>query len=869
LVAVKNAVKTVVHPEFMRLEHDTTRLTARFGGARAESKALGRSVTDAAQAYKTTSKHVHTLTNALGAYGVQFNEITDQTKRKQLVRLVDTFGMAPEKVAEFSEGLGVFGYSLNESLLAAKKFEKGYKIPGLIEELPGSYATARKASAVFGQSFSVLGKTVDLNAHKMTTTITQATAGLAKALGKDAPAAASAARDNFSRMTGELSAMEDVMLGLRRGWTPLAKAMQFGGKSISEITDLMELGKKSPIAFAREIRKTAAGMEEWAGRRFTKDISRNVTSDVAEMLNMPKAAFDKAAKEAEDAAKAAATAGIADQELEKKTPGAAFEELTGRMRNTAITAKEVSDGMQDIIKQIVVFESSEGMIKGFNNVREQLAKIGTVLQENRVSEGWQTFFAGLGEMGAYADQFDRIADSMGAIFAAIGATGTLGLAAVSKARKTLKARAAKAEAKADAAAKKAGKKTTDAKAKKTTTEDPKAKKKPSDQPKTRRMATEEPRGTGRIKEGPAPVRGTKPAPRPVSSKPKVPRGGPKAGAGVVAIMGAEALTGGIRGGSEYSLLQAERGLEPGGFEQKTRGTLSGAIDPLTFGFFGNLASSMAKDEQAGKSLQELLFRSQHDKTSPFTRDISVGRGVAEAGLMTAAGIPEGLMTLPAQILKLGDKEKGEEWEKRLSRVTDPFYKEMGIGRGRPPEWVLEAKKGDVDPFFSPSEARYKPARRGHRPSDDPFGPGGFYEQRAKRGYDIGVRAPTKKKTRATRNELRHLGISEDEIDKFLGEGVSDDVTSALSATTFTARRARKNLTRIHQGSDPSFTPRGAPGPVKDQTQELIRLITAGRDSTAGPGDERKLTATMNVTGLGDEISDPLVKRLLKATFGEN
>lgn len=342
---------SVLNAGLSELEHQTVRLTARFGQSYKEAQTLAHNVLDLANETKVAHEEVADLTLQLGVAGMTMEQVEAQGagSAQALVHMSSTFGVGAEAAQRFAGAAGVMGSSVNDLMGQAVIFEKRWGVPGLVNELPAAAETARKAQARFGRQVSG-------DARRVTSNITRMSAAYAKALGKTAAEAAHAAREAFGKFTGEVSSFEDVFLGLADDFSPLQNALFEAGLGLDEVNNLMVMGQEDPVKFAERARSLIDSIgDPILRRRVEKQILGNIDASTAELLSNREALEKAVTQGAELAVDEPPTSAEAEE---------AIKNVTDAMRNNAIDAKKMFDAMTGIAVEMGKLQIAPGVRDG-------------------------------------------------------------------------------------------------------------------------------------------------------------------------------------------------------------------------------------------------------------------------------------------------------------------------------------------------------------------------------------------------------------------------------------------------------------------------------------------------------------------------
>jgi len=323
------------------LEHQSVRLTARLGESREGAMGFAHSVLTVANESKVGWESVAELATNVESSGMSFRKMSADSQ-EGLAKLVGVFGVSGEAAAAFASDMRMSGGSITGMLDQSAKFEQQFGVPGLLEQLPAASAAAREAVAQFGAGVSG-------NAVEATADIQRMTAQFTKGMGKSVPQAAAMATAVFKRMSGEISGLEDVMLGLSDSFSPMQEGLLQAGVGFEDMAGLLEKGKKEPLKFAEDMHKLMDSMDPDSARRLQKQLAGGFP-EIAELLQ-DKDKLNLAMKEGMPAK--------ALTDSEKQTQS--FAAMADSMRDNAKDSRDMALAMTGITTELAKLAASEGI----------------------------------------------------------------------------------------------------------------------------------------------------------------------------------------------------------------------------------------------------------------------------------------------------------------------------------------------------------------------------------------------------------------------------------------------------------------------------------------------------------------------------
>lgn len=353
----------VMSTSIFDLEHQAVRLTARLGEGRAGANAFQKSVLGIAEATETSVQSMGDIAFGLRAAGMEFDTATEAGRNNAatLAHMADTMGMTAVEATRFAASGRLMGASVTEMRDEALLFEKVYNIPGLLEQMPAAAETAIQAQARFGKE--VVGDT-----KQAAFAVTKMAGQFSKALGKTTADAIRDAQENFNAFTGEISAFEDVFLGLADSFSPLQKAFFETGQGVGDVQRLMRQAQKDPLAFAESVDKIQQSLDPHMARRFEKQVLANLPEATRQIIM-----FEKQRKEA-------IAAGDKEElmRLERQKAAAEkqeeFNKLIGEMRGNVVDARKRLTSLMDVFRSEVGMDFAEAVTSGLETMVRWIGK---------------------------------------------------------------------------------------------------------------------------------------------------------------------------------------------------------------------------------------------------------------------------------------------------------------------------------------------------------------------------------------------------------------------------------------------------------------------------------------------------------------
>lgn len=322
-----------LHPAF-ELERASHRLGVTLGDD-SYAKKFTKNVSDVATTTGFAEHEVTMLAQSLGEVG-HSQEALNKEDLTFFANLQGNLGFSIDEIHKFSAASHLMHGSMQEMTAAAMTFEKSFKIPGLVKQLPAITQTAIKSQAMFGKS--VVG-----NAKKSSVAVTRMAGSFAKALGKTAAEAAEDAMQAFSKFAGETRSFQNVFLGLSDSFTPLQMAFLETGMGLSDMQDLLKQGQTDQMGFVKNIKGMTAGMGEFQKQRFMEQLRQDLPEATLMLLNMSDADLERQQR-ANEAAKAE-EARVAKQGKQLGLISGEFDKLRDNIADKFAKSAEQISGM--------------------------------------------------------------------------------------------------------------------------------------------------------------------------------------------------------------------------------------------------------------------------------------------------------------------------------------------------------------------------------------------------------------------------------------------------------------------------------------------------------------------------------------------
>lgn len=373
------------------LEVATIRMAVGLGEGWKRADQLRDSIVDLGTA---TGQNVHEITKmdaALVNAGMTFTNFSTDTQ-KAIISLGHNYGLTGEQIATTATTLDTFGQDLGNVLGDAVRFQKGFKLPGVFEQLPGIVNFARDSFLSF--SDKIVGSGADIVKTAMHTS-----GVFAKAFGTTMADATKRAEQAMSRFAESAQQDQDVFLGLGTEFSGLTMSLMQAGVPIQRAMDLTKEGFTDTVEAAKHYREVLDKMpnrfmKDRFMRQLQKELPRDVFALVKDTKLLQKTLADRG--KAADIEKTWNQAGVgvfndmtttlqsATAELREMfnnvvEVGKAIGGQIGKMLGLDEMFKGATDTFKDFNKSILAFVKSERFTKWMETIKPYVVSIGKVL----------------------------------------------------------------------------------------------------------------------------------------------------------------------------------------------------------------------------------------------------------------------------------------------------------------------------------------------------------------------------------------------------------------------------------------------------------------------------------------------------------
>lgn len=377
------------------LEKATIHMAVGMGGGWKEADKLRDSILNLGIVSAESLTDITKLTGGLGNAGMTLTDFSSETQNA-LIDLSTMFHVSGESIAMTSKTLGSFGMDLGNTLGDAVAFQKGFKLPGVFEQLPAIVNFARDTFLSFSQS--VVGSGADI------VKATMHTAGVfAKAFGTTMADAVKRAEETIGRFAGAAQQDQDVFLGLSSSFSDLTMTLMQSGVPIQKSMDLVKLGTTDAVAAAEKYAEVLDRMPEgFMKKRFMSQLQKQLPKDVLALVKdsnlLKKTLTDR--KLAQAFEKTIAGQGVG-----------AFNEMTDTIQSATMEVRTLVNNLYDLAKATF---GQIGKMLGFDEV---LAGARDTLQgfNRRLKD-----FIGSDQFKKFMDKIKPVAVAVGKVLFGLG-----------------------------------------------------------------------------------------------------------------------------------------------------------------------------------------------------------------------------------------------------------------------------------------------------------------------------------------------------------------------------------------------------------------------------------------------------------------
>lgn len=373
----------------LALTDTTKKLAVQFGEGDAKARMFTDDIVEMSALTGQSIDTFTTLANSLGQAGIDFTSFSKATQglsedgrslktvwgeQEYLATLIDAFGVAGDEVAEFAQGTKVLGISITDTLDEVTTFQRNFKMPGMIEQVPEATQSAIRAITDFGTEIAGTGKEIVNNTLQMG-------AVFAKTFGRSMKESVQSAARTMQAFNQESLGFRKIAVGLSTDFSPLVTSFLETGENLDMVRKRMRVAAKDPfgpIKFAEYINTVYSRLKD-AGdglraERFLIQMREQAPETVRSLISIP-GALEAARKEMERVVR-----------FEQDNKGLkTFQEIGEQMWDTGKVALGVFKNLVSLSKTLVgiifepvakdVFGGVGEDLKSFNDKLANLVKM--------------------------------------------------------------------------------------------------------------------------------------------------------------------------------------------------------------------------------------------------------------------------------------------------------------------------------------------------------------------------------------------------------------------------------------------------------------------------------------------------------------
>jgi hypothetical protein len=347
-----------------------------MGLNRQQTTQMADTITGLSNVTGLSTEKTGALVNAMAAAGLTAEDLDKSLKGQKdtfgaiskggaknlemMAELTGRHGLAASAVIKTNKSLSHMGSSLGDLSDDVTKWQKEYKIPGMIGQIPIAVSFAEKSVVEFGALLGVNSRDMVENTIKLGATF-------AKVYGTDIAGGIAKAQQHQQHFMQQSATNKKVFLGLADSFSPLTNALFEAGLQFSEVDELITKGQDNPAEFADQILKMRDAMlatgpagEMMAGR-LMEQVRASSSETVQDMLQFP-----SKIKESFEAASAAEKEAASNFGKGKAT----FAQMSGALRKVGATALDTLKNLLDLGKSIIGLSIVDDASKSFEDLHD-------------------------------------------------------------------------------------------------------------------------------------------------------------------------------------------------------------------------------------------------------------------------------------------------------------------------------------------------------------------------------------------------------------------------------------------------------------------------------------------------------------------
>lgn len=373
---------------FLELEDSSRKMAAGFGEGREAAFELRSDMLQLVGTTQFSIGEVTRMTQGLAAAGVSLTELSED-QQQAFIALNDLYGVSGQEIAKADSAMRTFGGSMVGALDDATKFQSAFRMPGMMEQLPGVIEGAMDATVSFGKA--VVGSGAGI-----VKSVSQTAGVYAKAFGKTMAEAVQAAQRTFERFARASQTQRRVFLGLSDSFDPLQMAMMETGISLDQSGALMRQAQTDTLGFVTSLRGHIDSIpSQFLRDRFMEQLRDELPAELMRAIEHTED-YNAMVREQEEAERRRALGTAAGVQ--------SFDELTSGMLDTT---KELQKMWFNVKQLGIAFLTQTGLIDvlkdAFGGAKDTLASLSLTIKDfiesERMREWGQALAPILGTVG--------------------------------------------------------------------------------------------------------------------------------------------------------------------------------------------------------------------------------------------------------------------------------------------------------------------------------------------------------------------------------------------------------------------------------------------------------------------------------------
>lgn len=372
----------------LTLTDTTKKLAVQFGEGDEKARMFTNDIVEMSALTGQSIDVFSNLATSLAKAGIDISELSRTTRvltddgqtlqtvwgeQEYLATLIDAFGVAGDEAAEFAKGSKLLGLSINDTLDEVTTFQRNFRMPGMLEQVPEAAQSAIRSISEFGTE--IAGESKDIVANTL-----QMGAVFAKTFGRSMRESVQEAARTMQQFNQEQLGLRKIAVGLATDFSPMITSFLETGESLDLVRHKLRQAatdRFGPIRFAEYVRGVYERLEN-AGQglqaeRFLIQMREQAPEAARSLIAIP-GALEAARKEMERVVR-----------FEQNNKGLkTFQEIGTQMWDTGKVAIDVFKNLVTLSKTLVgimfepvakeIFGGVGNDLKSFNDRLADLVK---------------------------------------------------------------------------------------------------------------------------------------------------------------------------------------------------------------------------------------------------------------------------------------------------------------------------------------------------------------------------------------------------------------------------------------------------------------------------------------------------------------